>query len=169
MQFSFFLSCYIRLRFFQDFPRCREVLQTFLSRVPNFSMFYQKLVCTLFMCLQNFTAFSTRVASLKQVWRQKLSVRHHLVGYALFGTCDCGNIMRTPRFSQAKFRAPTLPILLHIPHKNPLVHNTFFAFTDCFGLIIFFVKFQMQVVSNNVIQTKLCFWVFALATSSSPL
>ena len=43
---------------FQDFSRCREVLQN-LS--PDFSMFYQKLVCILLVCLQNFTAFSTRV------------------------------------------------------------------------------------------------------------
>ena len=43
-----------------SFPRCRDVLQNFLCRVPDFSMFYQKLACILFMCLQNFRAFSTR-------------------------------------------------------------------------------------------------------------
>ena len=46
---------------FQDFPRCREVLQNFPCRVPDFSMFYQKLASILFTCLPNFTAFSTRV------------------------------------------------------------------------------------------------------------
>ena len=37
---------------FQDFPRCRDVLQNFLCRVPDFSMVYQKVACMLFMCLQ---------------------------------------------------------------------------------------------------------------------
>ena len=32
----------------------------FPCRVPYFSMFHQKLACILFMCLQNFTVFSTR-------------------------------------------------------------------------------------------------------------
>ena len=45
---------------FQDFTRCREVLQNFPCRVFDFSMIYQKLACILFMCMQNFLAFSTR-------------------------------------------------------------------------------------------------------------
>ena len=43
-----------------SFPRCREFLQNFPCRFPDFSMFYQKLASIFFMCLQNFTALSTR-------------------------------------------------------------------------------------------------------------
>ena len=56
--FQHFPRC---MEVFQDFPRCRDILQNFPCRVPDFSMFYEKLACILFMCLQNFTAFSTGV------------------------------------------------------------------------------------------------------------